>query len=1311
MRVVFGACTLDLDRRELCYQGRVQPLEPKAFTVLAYLLVHRDRAIAKEELLTACWAGEFVSEAALARCVQVMRRAVADDGEQQQVIKTLRGFGYRFVATVEILSAPAALPSRPQEQPSPPTYAGTLQEPAASAAALRLPAVGRAAPAATRPCPQCQMANRATRQFCAACGHTLWQPCLHCGFDNDTNEHFCGGCGRAVSAPVSLSLGVHPGPPRAYTPAYVASKILASQREIVGEHKIATVLVASIEAGQAGQPGEAPAAVDEVVPCGLALLATEVYRVEGFVSQMSQHGFTALFGAPLACEDHAVRALHAALGMQRAFAAYATTLPQPHGMGLTLRLGVHTGPVVVSAISSDLQLAYTAPGATIAVAMGLQQLRRDDAIVLSAAVQQEATGFFRFTTVGAHRLPELAEPVDVAICEGVASVTSRLEGTLVRQHTAFQGRTQELALLQTCWARASQGTGQVVCLVGEAGIGKSRLAYECRQAFGAARWHTAQALSYGQAMPYHALIPLLRTVLGMTDTAPSTQQLLAIRTHLTAIDPSLAADTPLLARLLGFPVSTEDLPALAPEAQRRRLQHICCQVLLQQAADAPLCLLVEDGHWLDPSSQEILDLLVAALARRPILLLCTARPGLRHAWTDYTYFHQVAVAPLGVVETAALLRDLVRPYAVAPALVAWIQARTGGNPLFVEELVRTMQAQGLFVLRHNLYEVDEARRLALPVSVQGIVQTRLDRLPAVEKSLLQLAAVIGPAVPVPLLQALVNEDPEELQRRLRALQAAELLYETDAISSPTYTFKHALVQDAAYQSLLPRIRQQIHQQIAQVLEQQFPDTVARQPELLAQHYTEAALYRQAVAYWQRAGEVALQRSAHVEASAHLTTGLKLVTTLLPTPERHQQELALHLALGAALRVSKGFGAPEVERAYTRACDLAQRVGDTPQSFWALNGLRTFYLVHGQLQTSHVQSEQLLRMAESQQDALLLVTAHSSLGHSHFYRGELPAAHMHEQQAHALHTPEQDRSLALLHGVSPGASSLAYAAMVRWLLGFPQQGLLHSRAVTLAQEIRYPPSLALPLAHAAWFCQFRREAPAVQAQAEALLPLATGQEFPFWRAMATILRGWALMAQGQGAVGIAEMQQGLAAYQATGAAMGQTYLRALLVEGCRHVGQVDTGLRLLAEILATVEKTGERVWEAELYRLKGELLLHAEYGRSQSPSPPLCGRKLRCAGAVAPSESASFPPPTQSRRVRRAALQAESCFQQALAIARRQQAKSLELRATMSLARLWQQQGKRAAAHQLLVEVYGWFTEGFGTADLQEARALLVALSG
>jgi DNA-binding winged helix-turn-helix (wHTH) protein len=332
MRVAFGAFTLDLDRRELCRQDRVQPLEPKAFSVLAYLLTHRDRAIAKEELLTACWPGEFVTDAALARCVQVVRRAVADDGSQQQMIKTLRGYGYRFVATVSTLPAPAAVLPRYQEQPSPP--ASTLtEEPAGVAAAVGLPAVGRAAPAATLLCPHCQTANRAMRQFCAACGQALWQPCLHCGFGNDATERFCGGCGHAVAAHVPVPLDVRPAPPRAYTPAYVASKILASQQGIVGERKAATVLVASIEGAYAGDAEEAPEAVHEVLTRGLALLVTEVYQVEGFVSQVTRHGFTALFGAPLACEDHAVRALHAALGMQRAFAAYAATLPQPHGTG------------------------------------------------------------------------------------------------------------------------------------------------------------------------------------------------------------------------------------------------------------------------------------------------------------------------------------------------------------------------------------------------------------------------------------------------------------------------------------------------------------------------------------------------------------------------------------------------------------------------------------------------------------------------------------------------------------------------------------------------------------------------------------------------------------------------------------------------------------------------------------------------------------------------------------------------------------------------------------------------------------------
>jgi DNA-binding winged helix-turn-helix (wHTH) protein/class 3 adenylate cyclase/predicted ATPase len=1234
MRTVFGAFTLDLDRRELRYQDRVQPLEPKAFTVLAYLLAHRDRAIAKEELFAACWPGEFVTEAALARCVRVIRRAVADDGGQQRVIKTLRGYGYRFVATVEILPAPAAALPRYQEQTSPPASADALtEEPSVVAAVVGLPAVGRAAPGAPLSCPQCQTANRATRQFCAACGQALWQPCLHCGFGNDSTEHFCGGCGRAVAASVPVLLDVRPTPPRAYTPTYVASKILARQQGIVGERKVATVLVASIEGGQAGHPGETPEAVDDVLTRSLALLMTEVHRVEGFVNQVARHGFTALFGAPLACEDHAVRALHAALGMQRAFAAYAATLPQSYGMGLTLRLGVHTGPVVVSAISPDLQLAYTAPGATIEVATGLQQLRRDGAIVLSAAVQQQATGFFRFTTVGTHRLSELAEAVDVAIYEEVAPVTSRLEGALARQHTAFQGRTQEIALLQTCWARACQGTGQVICLVGEAGIGKSRLAYECQLAFGAARWRTAQALSYGQAMPYHAVIPLLRTVLGMADTEPPAQQCQAIRTHLAAIDAALVADTPLLALLLGVPVPAAELPAIEPAAQRRRLQHACCQVLLQQATDAPLCLLVEDGHWLDPSSQELLDLLVAALARRPILLLCTARPGFRHAWTDYTYFHQVAVAPLGAVETAALLRDLVRPYAVAPALVAWIHARTGGNPLFVEELVRTMQAQGLFVLRDNLYDVDEAGRLTLPASVQGIVQSRLDRLPAAEKSLLQLAAVIGPAVPVPVpvLQALVHCTPEELQRRLQALQAAELLYETGAMPGPTYTFKHALVRDAAYQSLLPSTRQQYHQQIAQVLERHFPETVAMQPELLAQHYTEASCPAQAIPYWQEAGQQALQRSANPEAIQHLTTGLALLATLPETTARAQQELDLQLALGSAFIATKGYAAPEVEQTYARARALCAQVGDTPQLFPTLQGLCQCYYGQGALPTARDLGEQLYRLAQREAAPTHLLEAHDALGSTLFYLGEYAAAWTHLEQGIARTDPTAERALALHHGEAPGVRCLAIAANGLWCLGYPAQAVQRSQeALALVQDLAHPYSLALAQFWAAYLHCRRREAPSVQAQADALLTLATPQGFTLWIELGTCWRGWALAMQGQREAGLAQLHQGMAAVLATGWTLGRSSCLVLLAEAAGHAGQVAEGLRLLAEALTAFEASERGDGLVEAYRLQGELLM-----RHATPD----------------------------------AVQAEACFQQALATARRQQAKAWELRAAMSLGRL------------------------------------------
>lgn len=550
---------------------------------------------------------------------------------------------------------------------------------------------------------------------------------------------------------------------------------------------------------------------------------------------------------------------------------------------------------------------------------------------------------------------------------------------------------------------------------------------------------TAQAFAYGQTMPYHVLIPLMQTVLGVIETDAPTQQYQALCAHLAAIDASLVADAPLLALLLGVSLESEQFPVLTPEVQRRRLQHACLQVLLQQAVDAPLCLLVEDGHWLDPSSQEVLDLLVTATARRPILMLCTARPGFRHAWADYTYFHQVAIEPLGAAEINGLLHDLLLPYGAAPTLNAWIRTRTGGNPLFVEELVRTMQAHGLLVLQGDVYEMAEATRVTLPISIQGIVQARLDQLPTIEKRLLQVAAVIGPEVPWPVLYALMGQTEDVLQHGLQRVQAAELLYEMPSVPYPIYTFKHALVQEAAYQSLLRSTRQQYHQRIAQVLEAQFAELVKTQPELLAYHYTAAGLHELAVPAWQRAGEHAVERSAYQEAISHFTHGLEALQTLSVTPERVRCELALLIALGMPLQVTRGYTTPEVSRVYIRARELCQQVGDMPQAFPALWGLWRFYLAGGAARTAHELAEQCFSLAQHVQDTGLLIEAHQMLGISLYRLGELVPALAHFEHGLARYTPRH-HALAFLYGDDPGVVFLARAAVVQWDLGYPDQAL-------------------------------------------------------------------------------------------------------------------------------------------------------------------------------------------------------------------------------------------------------------------------------
>jgi predicted ATPase len=499
-----------------------------------------------------------------------------------------------------------------------------------------------------------------------------------------------------------------------------------------------------------------------------------------------------------------------------------------------------------------------------------------------------------------------------------------------------------------------------------------------------------------------------------------------------------------------------------------------------------------------------------------------------------------------------------------------------------------------------------------------------------------------------------------------------LVYQHGVLPQATYLFKHALVQDTAYQSLLRSTRQQYHQRIAQVLTEYFPATVEAQPELLAHHYTEAGLSQHAVTYWQRAGQRALERSAHIEAIAHLTQGLALLQALPDSPERAQHELHVQTTLGPALMALKGWGAPEVEVAYTRARALCQQVGETPQLFPVLWGLWRIYSERAEHQTSREIGEQLLSLARRLKDGALLLQAHHALWPTLFYLGHLVPAHTHAGQGMALYNPQQHHAHAFVYGGhDPGVCCQQVDAVNLWFLGYADQSRARAEmALVLAREMAHPMSLTQALYWTAWLYQLRREEHVAQERLEEMLALSTTQEFTLTLARGIILQGRILAAQGQTAAGITQMQRGLAAQQATGAVALRSYFLALLAEGYGQEGQAEAGLHVLAEALTVVSQHAEHFYEAELHRQQGELLL-----RQAVPD----------------------------------ASQAETCFQQALAIARQQEAKSLELRAAMSLSHLWQQQGKRVEARQLLAGVYGWFTEGFDTADLQEAGALLEML--
>jgi class 3 adenylate cyclase/tetratricopeptide (TPR) repeat protein len=996
--------------------------------------------------------------------------------------------------------------------------------------------------------------------------------------------------------------------------------------------------------------------------------AKVIARFDGHIAQYLGDGLLVYFGYPLAHEDDAQRAVRAGLGMIEAMGQLNTRLAQERGVQLAVRLGVHTGLVVVGDVGGGARQEQLALGETPNLAARLQGMAAPNTLVVSAATVQLLGGFFTYQSSGTSVLKGLAQPVEVYQVLQESMARSRLDVPSVRGLTPLVGREAEVTLLLDRWAQVTDGLGQVVLLSGEAGIGKSRLVQVLKDHL-ADEPHTRMEC---RCLPYHtnsALYPVIdqwQRLLRFETAETPTEKLHRLEQMLAQSHLPLAETMPLFAALLSLPAERYPALALTPQRQKQHTLEALLALLMAQAAQEPLLLIVEDLHWMDPSTLEFLSLLVEQGPTARILTLCTFRPQFTPPWVPRAHIAQLTLTRLPRPQVGRMVTAVAGGKALPTEVLQQIITRSDGVPLFVEELTNLVLASGLLREHEEHYTLtDLLPSLAIPATLQDALMARLDQLGSA-KAVAQLGATIGREFPYELLRAVAPMDELELWRGLGQLVQAEVLYQRGALPQATYLFKHALIQEAAYQSLLRRTRQQYHQRIAQVFAERFPDTVATQPELLAHHATEAGLAEQAVGYWSKAGQHAHERSAHMEAIGHLRKGLALLTTLPDTLGHRQQELEMQITLGQALVATKGIAAPDVGAAYQRAHELCQQVGETPQLFLVLGGLVRFYIGRGESQTAWELGEQMLSLAQRVHDSAGLANAHITLGNALFFLQEWNAARIHLEQGIAFYNAPQYRSQGFLTETHQGVFGLSRLALALWLLGYPDQALQRSHeALTLARELAHPASVATALYFAAFVHGCRREVQRTYEQAEAALGLAREHGFAQRAAEATILRGRVLVEQGQGEAGLTQICQGLAAHRATGAETGNALI--LLATAYGRVGQIEEGLRVAEEALA-VSRTRT---DAVLYRLKGELLL---------------------------------------RRSAEHHVEAESCLRQALEIARRQGAKSLELRTAMSLSRLWQQQGKQAEAYALLTPIYGWFTEGFDTADLQEAKALLEELA-
>jgi class 3 adenylate cyclase/tetratricopeptide (TPR) repeat protein len=887
--------------------------------------------------------------------------------------------------------------------------------------------------------------------------------------------------------------------------------------------------------------------------------AEVVRQWDGHVAKYMGDGVLAYFGYPRAHEDDGERAVRAGLALIDAVGRITVL----SGETLAARIGIATGLVMVgNLVGEGPAQEHTVVGETPNLAARLQALAQPGSVVISQTTRRLLGGLFELTDLGPQRLRGFAEPLTAWRVEGEGRAEGRFEARQAAGLTPMVGREEEIALLLRRWRQAADGEGQVALLSGEPGIGKSRLVRELR---GRLENEAHTRLLY-QCSPHHTTSPL-HPVIEQLERAAGFERDDPVETRLAKLEALLAPGTDkldetmgLIAALFGttgrkgYPVSE-----MSPQRQKQRTLEVLVEQLAGLSAEQPVLLTYEDVHWIDPTTLELLGPTIERIQRLPVLAIITFRPEFQPPWAGLPHVSAVALTRLGGRDGAAMVGEVVGDKALPDEVAAQIVAKTDGVPLFVEELTKTVLGSGLLRDAGHRYELSgPLPPLAIPSTLHDSLMARLDRLAPV-KEVAQIGAVIGREFSHQLLAAVADRPEAQLRSALDQLAASELVFRRGTPPEATYSFKHALVQDAAYQSLLKSKRQQLHARIVHVLEEEFPQAAETQPELLAHHCTQAGLLERAVVHWHKAGQQAIRRSAMKEAITQLTFGLDLVPCLPEGRVRARRELDLQLTLAGALLAAKGWAAPEAGSAYARARELCREVGEIPQLITALTGLRNFHGNCARVNEALEFAKELLELGTRHNDSEAKYHGHNGVGLKRLFRGEFEAGRIHLKDAMLLYDPAKHR---LPFGVNdPHVSCQTF---IGWILQY--QGHL-DRALTMveeafarAQALRYPYTLAFAMHVNCVFYQVRRERANVEEYSAALQAIAAEQGFAHFVATGTFFDGWAAAAKGNLVDGIEQMRRGLAAKQATGAELKVPYYLGLLATACARNGQTGRGCR-------------------------------------------------------------------------------------------------------------------------------------------------------